>query len=328
MKQYFSLDSVTKGLLEIYQKMLGLTFTKVQDGNLWHQDVTMYEVNDTETGDFVGHFYMDLFPREGKYNHAACFPFRRGFAKPDGTRQYPVSAIVANFPKPTKNAPALLKHDDVTTYFHEFGHVMHNICSKVQFKLFSGTSVERDFVEAPSQMLENWCWEPEVLEKFAVHYQTNQPIPRDLVAKLVKSRHVGAGLSNLYQLFSGLFDMALHNTENTDIDTTKLYTQMREEITKLKTPSETIWRPLATFGHLMGGYDSAYYGYLWSLVFAADMFSSRFKKEGIDNEKTGLSYRKEILQPGGSKDANDLIYNFLGREPNDKAFLTKLGLDV
>ncbi|KAJ1915258.1 metalloendopeptidase [Mycoemilia scoparia] len=324
VKQYFSMGNVTKGILDTYQNMLGLKFVKSSE-TAWHRDVTVHEVWDSATGDFVGHFLMDLYPREGKYNHAACFPLRPGFERADGTREYPVAAIVANFPKPSGNTPSLLTHSDVTTYFHEFGHVMHELCSKVKYEYFHGTSVETDFVEAPSQMLENWCWEPTVLQKFAFHYKTDKPIPSDLVERLVAARNVGAGLVNLRQIFFGLFDMEIHNTENPDIDTTKLYSELREKVTRFKNGPKEVW-PLATFGHMMGGYDAGYYGYMWSEVFSADMFYSRFKEEGIDNVETGRSYREEILKPGGSRDGNDMIRNFLGREPNNKAFLKSIGL--
>ena len=325
VKQYFSMENVTKGILDTYQNMLGLKFVKCPEVG-WHEDVSIHEVWDASTGEFVGHFFMDLYPREGKYNHAACFPLRSGFEHADGTREYPVAAIVANFPKPTGSTPSLLTHSDVTTYFHEFGHVMHGLCSVVKYSFFHGTNVETDFVEAPSQMLENWCWEPEVLRKFAFHYKTKEPIPEDLVDRLVKAKNVGAGVVNLRQIFFGLFDMAIHNTEDPKIDTTKLYSKMREQITRFKDSPEGKTWPLATFGHMMGGYDAGYYGYMWSQVFSADMFYSRFKSEGVDNPVTGRSYRDEILRPGGSRDANTMIHSFLGRDPNNKAFLKSIGL--
>jgi Zn-dependent oligopeptidase len=182
-----------------------------------------------------------------------------------------------------------------------------------------------DFVEAPSQMLENWCWEPSVLQKFAFHYKTKEPIPDDLVKRLVAAKNVGAGLFNLRQVFFGLIDMKIHNTEDPDIDTTKLYRELREQVSRFNSGPETSW-PLAQWGHMMGGYDAGYYSYLWSQVFSADMFYSRFKEEGVDNKDTGRSYRDEILKPGSSLDGGDMIRNFLGREPNNKAFLKSIGL--
>ncbi|OLY81524.1 Thimet oligopeptidase [Smittium mucronatum] len=325
VKQYFSISQVTAGLLETFENMLGLTFTQIDNSNGWHKDATLYSVTDTETKDFVGHFWMDLHPREGKYNHAACWSLRPGYTKSDGSREYPISGIVANFSEPTENKPSLLKHDEVVTFFHEFGHVMHGICSKTKWSRMHGTSVETDFVEAPSQMLENWCWEPEVLQKFGKHYLTGEPIPEQLVAQLVKTKNLGAGLGNLRQIFFGMFDMGIHNVENEDIDVNETFSSLRKQICKIDSGNEKTW-PAATFGHMMGGYDSGYYGYMWSDVFSADMFYSRFKKQGLFNKKSGMDYRNEILAPGGSRDAMDSLVAFLGREPEMGPFLRSIGM--
>ncbi|KAI8326244.1 zincin [Martensiomyces pterosporus] len=325
VKQYFPMKEVTRGILDIYQKMLSLRFVKIEGPPVWHPDVDMYEVWEAEGEQFVGHFYLDLYPRDGKYNHAAVWPIRAGYERPDGSRQYPVAAMVANFPKPTASAPALLKHDDATTLLHELGHVFHGICSVTKWARFHGTSTETDFVEAPSQMLENWCWEPSVLRQFAVHYKTGEPIPDQLVKRLVAAKNESAGLFNLRQVFFGLYDMGIHNTADGKVDVKELYTTLREEIGRFKNGDIDTWGS-STFGHMMGGYDSGYYGYLWSEVFSADMFASRFLKDGIDNPKTGLDYRREVLLPGGSRDASVSLEMFLGRAPNNKAFLKSIGL--
>ncbi|PVV00158.1 hypothetical protein BB559_000078 [Furculomyces boomerangus] len=325
VKQYFSIDRVTDGLLDTYQKLLGLTFTQENNSLGWHKDALLYKVTDTETKDHVGHFWMDLHPREGKYNHAACWLLRAGYNKNNGTREYPVTAIVANFTKPTNSKPSLLKHDEVVTLFHEFGHAMHNICSKTKWSRFHGVNVETDFVEAPSQMLENWCWEPSVLQGFGKHYITNEPIPESLVKRLVDAKNLGAGLANLRQIFFGMFDMGIHNVETEDIDVNKTYSTLRKSISKVGVGSEQTW-PAGTFGHMMGGYDSGYYGYLWSEVFSADMFYNRFKKEGLFSKTAGNDYRYKILGPGGSRDAMESLVAFLGREPDMSAFLKSIGM--
>jgi len=323
IKEYFPLEKVTTGTLAVYQELLSLRFAELPKDkrHVWHEDVKQFEVYDKESNAFMGHFYLDLHPRDGKYGHAAEFDVQKGCTTGEG-KQYPAAAMVANFTKPTASKPSLLKFDEVVTFFHEFGHVMHELCTTATYYRFAGTNVERDFVEAPSQMLENWCYESEVLKQISGHYKDlSQPLPEDLRVKLINAKNVTEALKNRRQLHFGTFDMLVHTAEG-KVDTAALWAKCCEEIAL--TPAQPGTNGAAGFGHIVGGYSAGYYGYLWSKVYSSDMFM-QFKKEGVLNPKLGRRYRDLILASGGTRDAMDYLVEFLGRQPQQDAFLIEIG---
>jgi thimet oligopeptidase len=326
--EYFPLDATLDGLFDVYQRLVNVRFVPVEDANAWHPDVRVYAIFDgLEAGggradgsdEAIAYFYMDLHPRPDKFGHAAAFSLQSGRQLEDGYRT-PASAIVANFTKPTDEQPSLLRHSEVVTLFHEFGHILHQVMTRARFMRFSGTSVERDFVEAPSQMLEHWCWNGDVLTSFTHHYETGEPIPSDLVQRMVAAKNVGSGIAALRQIYFGRIDLAFHGPGR-DKDTDAIARELHS-ISGFGFPEETHFQ--AGFGHLFG-YDAGYYGYMWSKVFGDDMFT-RFEAAGIDDPAVGSDYRTLILERGGTVDGDVLVRDFLGREPNTEAFLRDLGL--
>ncbi|KAH7353254.1 peptidase family M3 [Plectosphaerella cucumerina] len=349
--EYFPITSTITGMLKIFEELLGFSFIEVgpEDRDAisptgsgkdiaWHQDVILFSVwDDASEGDgFVGYLYLDLHPRPGKYGHAANFNLQPGFLYSNGTRRYPATALVCNFSKPTPSKPSLLKHDEVVTLFHELGHGIHDLAGRTKYSRFHGTSTVRDFVEAPSQMLENWCWTPSVLKALSNHYTSGDKIPDDLVEKLLLTKHVNSALFNLRQLHFGIYDMTIHTPKSHDevkaLELSKLYNDLRSELCNLKGPevegAQSDWgNGQACFGHLIGGYDAGYYGYLFSEVYSTDMFYSVFKANPMDG-KEGRRYRHTVLEKGGSQDEMMSLENFLGRKPSTEAFYKELGIPV
>lgn len=321
VKEYFALDDVLAGLFTITQTLFDVEYREVENPSVWHEDVRMFEV--IKDGEVKGRFYLDLFPRDNKYGHAACFPIRNGKMTPQGYK-IPTASLVCNFPKPTENKPSLMPHSQVRTFFHEFGHVLHHMMTTADLYSQSGTNVSRDFVEAPSQIFENWTWNYDALKMFGRHYETGEVLPQDLFDKMLSAKNVGSGMSASGQVFLGTFDLTLHDRydPNSEKTTTDVLKEVQKEISLIDYVEGTHFH--AAFGHLTG-YASSYYGYLWSKVYAQDMFSI-FDENGILDTETGIRYRDIILASGSSKEELELVKEFLGRDPNNEAFLKELGL--
>jgi len=329
VQEYLPLQNVMDGLFEITQLLYGIEYREVtevaeQRGTpLWHEDVRLFEVWDTKSGEQLGEFYIDLHPRDDKYSHAAQWGLVQHKVWEDGTVQLPVAALVCNFTKPTADKPSLMTHDEAETFFHEFGHCLHTILSEAEIAGFAGTSVERDFVEAPSQMFEEWVWTPETLKLFARHYETNEPMPNELIEGMIAAKNLQSGIKTEGQIFLGMVDQAYHTDTDGEVDTTQVAYDIHDEVRMYPhTPGSHFQ---GSFGHLTG-YQAGYYGYLWSLVYAQDMFQ-RFQELGMLNPEAGAYYREKILSKGGTEDSLDLVREYLGREPSMNAFLLSLGLD-
>ncbi len=313
VRPYFNFPDVQRGLFELTGRLFGVTYRQVHGLDLWHEDVTAWDVFDGR--ECLGRFYLDLHPRDNKYGHAAQFDYRTGIA---GLR-LPQAALVCNFPNPRDNRDglALMEHEEVVTFFHEFGHLLHSIFSgHRKWMGNSGISTEWDFVEAPSQILEEWCYDLEALQLFARHHETGETIPEELVGKLRKARDFGEGVNAAHQMFYAAVSLNYYDRDPTDLDTTVLMTELQEKYSPFDYVGDTHFQ--CSFGHL-DQYSAIYYTYMWSLVIAKDLFS-KFEQEGLLNTKTARRYREMILEPGGSKPAADLVQDFLGRPYSFDAF--------
>src|SRR5882724_633667 len=326
LRVFFPYQQVLDGMFAIYQHIFGLKFERVEPPYKWIGDLQLYAVSDAKTGEPLGLFYLDMFPRDGKYHHFAEFGIMEGKLLPGGKYQRPVCALICNFPTPTKDHPSLMSHDDVETIFHEFGHAMHTILTRAKYARFSGTSVPRDFVEAPSQMLENWPWDKKVLDSFAADYRDpKKKIPADILAKLKVARLATEGTRYRRQLSFGLMDLALHSQISAANETNTLALS-NEKLGEVFLPLAADTAFVAYFGHLMG-YDAGYYGYAWADAIAADMATVfEHAPNGYFDQAAGHRLRAEIYEPGDSRDVNISIEKFLGRPCSLQPFLKKIGI--
>ncbi len=307
IRQYFAFENVKSGVFRISEKLFGIEIKPVGDAKAWHPDVNYYQVLDQ--GKVIGYFYLDMFPRSDKFKHAAQFTFRSGY---QGV-QLPVAVLMCNFPQPQKADSALMEHSQVETFLHEFGHLLHSI--------FSGhhmwpSSLEWDFIEAPSQLLEEWVWDKEALHLFARHYKTKEPIPEHLIVKMNNAAKLNLGLDTLSQLHYASLSLGIYNKDPKSFDILALNKKIKSRISLFPYVEGTYF-PYG-FGHLTG-YASNYYTYMWSKVIAKDMFS-KFQKSGIFSPKVAARYREKILTNSGTRSANQLVKEFLERDYNVKAY--------
>ncbi len=323
LKPYFQLDHVVDGAFKTAEKLYGITFKERFDIQKYHKDVRTFEVLDTD-GTFLALFYADFFPRESKRSGAWMTSFK-GQNKYDGKEQRPHVAIVCNFTKPTETKPSLLTFNEVTTLFHEFGHALHGMFANGYYESLSGTNVYWDFVELPSQLMENWCYEEECLNLFAKHYETGELIPMDLVQKIKDSVNFLSAYQTVRQVGLGQLDMAWHNLKELPKDSVKSFeTKATENTNFFPTIQETVTS--TAFSHIFaGGYSAGYYSYKWAEVLEADAFEL-FKQKGIFDQKTATSFRQNILAAGGKTHPMNLYIRFRGQKPTSEALLRKSGL--
>ena len=323
LKPYFQLESCIDAVFGLATRLYGITFEERNDVPVYHQDVKVYEVKDAD-GSHLSLFYADFFPRASKRGGAWMTDFR-GQSVRDGVEYRPFVTIVCNFTKPTADAPALITHDELTTFLHEFGHALHGMLAKGRYPSLTGTSVSRDFVELPSQIMENWAFEPEYLNSFAKHYQTGEPIPAELIEKIVAAKNYLAAYGQVRQLHFGYLDMAWHSLKEVPaVGTVEFEQSVLAPWGVLPAAEGAAFS--TSFSHIFsGGYSAGYYSYKWAEVLEADAFSL-FKEKGIFNTEVADSFRKNILEKGGAEDEAVIYRNFRGHDPQPEALMKKLGL--
>jgi thimet oligopeptidase len=326
LRDFFPFQKVVEGMFNIYQGIFGLKFEKIDAPYKWIGDLQLYMVTDAATGEPLGMFYLDMFPRDGKFNHFAEFPIISGKVLADGKYQRPVCALLCNFPPPSADKPPLMTHSDVEVLFHEFGHCLHEITTRAKYGRFGGTHVPGDFVEAPSQMLQNWVWNKKVLDTFAADYRDpSKKIPGDIIQKMNDAKKATAGVFYRRQFAFASLDLAMHDAhpENADWDCVNISNPVLEKVFLPIDPSTTF---VTYFGH-MNGYDAGYYGYAWADAIAADM-GTVFERasQGYLDKQAGMKLRKEIYEQGDGRDVTMSIEKFLGRKQSVEPFLKKIGV--
>ena len=322
LKPYLALDKAVEGMFAVAHKLYGLHFTPTNEVETYHPEVQTYKVTD-ENGDYLALFYTDFFPRAGKRNGAWMTSYKEQYIDKQGNDSRPHISIVCNFTRPTASAPSLLTFGELTTLFHEFGHALHGMLSKVTYPSLSGTNVARDFVELPSQLMENWCYEEETLRLFASHYETGEPLPIEWVQKIKEASAFMEGILSVRQLNFGFLDMAWHTYPHLErLESVRPFEQEATKATQLYPPIETMCISPA-FSHIFsGGYAAGYYSYKWSEVLDADAFEA-FKEVGIFNAEVAIRFRKEVLEKGSSEKESLLYKRFRGQDPTPDALIRR-----
>ena len=316
LKKFFYIHDVKTEMFKICEEVFDLYIKPESNETAWHEDVELWSLWE-KNGQQLAYFYLDLYPREGKFTHAAVFDISSGGSS---RQELPICSMVANFPNPN-TGDGLMTFDEVETLFHEFGHVLHNGIGKSKYTRFVGANCEWDFVEAPSQIMEHWVWKVECMKRISTHIESGESLSEEICEKLNKSKNIGVSLLTLRQVSFGLADQHLHG-ENFK-DSLLEIEHSAQKVTTITYPKDI--NHLAAFGHLLGGYDAAYYGYLWAEIIGDDLFS-RFENEGVLSNSVGVDYKNKILKPGGTVPAENMVQDFLGRKWNDEAFLSQKNL--
>ena len=316
LKKFFYIHDVKTEMFKVCEEVFDLHIKPESNETAWHEDVELWSLWE-KNGQQLAYFYLDLYPREGKFTHAAVFDISSGGSS---RQELPICSMVANFPNPN-SGDGLMTFDEVETLFHEFGHVLHNGIGKSKYTRFVGANCEWDFVEAPSQIMEHWVWKVECMKRISTHIESGESLAEEICEKLNKSKNIGVSLLTLRQVSFGLADQHLHG-ENFK-DSLLEVEHAAQKVTTITYPKDI--NHLAAFGHLLGGYDAAYYGYLWAEIIGDDLFS-RFEDEGVLSNSVGVDYKNKILKPGGTVPAENMVQDFLGRKWNDEAFLSQKNL--
>ena len=316
LKKFFYIHDVKTEMFKVCEEVFDLQIKPESNETAWHEDVELWSLWEKD-GQQLAYFYLDLYPREGKFTHAAVFDISSGGSS---RQELPICSMVANFPNPN-TGDGLMTFDEVETLFHEFGHVLHNGIGKSKYTRFVGANCEWDFVEAPSQIMEHWVWKVDCMKRISTHVESGDSLSEEICEKLNKSKNIGVSLLTLRQVSFGLADQHLHG-ENYK-DSLLEIEHDAQKVTTITYPKDI--NHLAAFGHLLGGYDAAYYGYLWAEIIGDDLFS-RFENEGVLSNSVGVDYKNKILKPGGTVPAENMVQDFLGRKWNDEAFLSQKNL--